>query len=71
MKGLGGWHRLWIVVSVAWILFCGLVAYEAFGGRVLDSQDRRFILVFFLGPPAVLYAVGLGGRWIYKGFKRG
>jgi hypothetical protein len=57
---IGGWTRLWIALSVPWVLFFG-----TFG---LMGAANDLIWPFTVVPPMLLYATGLTVRWIARGF---
>ena len=60
-KGLGGWTRLWIGLSVVWI------SVLSFLFMVSDSIGF-FELVAILGPPIALGGFFLFVEWVFKGF---
>jgi len=65
---LGGWHRLWIFLSVIYLLIGTLYILTIFseydvGDIILGT------LIFGIAPCIILYALGWAVRWVYKGFK--
>ena len=70
---IGGWTRIWIVISELWIGFCllGLVTGGLSGATTGEAVSAVFL--FGLCPPLVLYVFGWGAnwavRWIVRGFR--
>jgi hypothetical protein len=64
---LNGWQRLWVVVSVVWILYL-VVAGVADG---IDSEQVLPVLMALFLVPAFLYAIGAAVAWIRRGFTGG
>lgn len=66
VKKLNGWQRLWVVLSVLWI-----VAYHigALGFDLVSSVPIPMYLAHMFVPPALAYGVGLTVVWIRKGFQ--
>ncbi len=63
-----GWHRLWVLASIAWILGWGvyLSLYTIQFGE--PTKDLPTIPVILLGPPAALLAFGRATHWAFRGF---
>ena len=57
---MGGWTRLWLALSVPWVLLCGTAG--------LTGTANDLIWPFAFVPPMLLYATGLTVRWIARGF---
>ena len=57
---MGGWTRLWIALSVPWVL--------VFGTAGLMGAGNNLVWPFAFVPPLLLYAIGLTVRWIARGF---
>jgi hypothetical protein len=88
---LGGWTRLWILVSAIWLVIVGahtahemvivthtpqLVASEPLppdnGPTVFYYPKLRALrdgLLVWSLPTIVIYALGKGMRWVWRGFK--
>ena len=62
---LGGWTRLWIVISVSWMALW----------MVFDIASAQSSVGYWVGkvgigliPPLLLYGFGWTVRWIVRGF---
>ena len=68
-KKLGGWMRLWTVVSVLWsfyiLLFMGMTW---FANGDFDTSDASIGVIIWLAPPAFLLVLGRALNWVYRGF---
>jgi hypothetical protein len=64
-----GMIRIWILVSVAWIM--GWVIYLAVYGLQsgLKTGDLPAIPVLLIGPPIALLLFGLAAGWAFRGFR--
>jgi hypothetical protein len=64
-----GLFRLWLLVSVAWILAWGVYSIlSAIAHAFMTPEDFLARLVVFFGPPLALLVVGLAARWAIQGF---
>ena len=90
-KRLGGWTRLWIVVSVIWLVAVVVDTYwdlwqpsryfilyyqasdekgDPVGPRIDYHGPRvRRILHRWLPPTVAALGLGLGTRWVWRGFR--
>ena len=69
---IGGWTRLWIVISGLWFGFCLLSLFAGGPVRWTGVEAVQFLFYLVLGPPLVLYVFGWVAnwavRWIVRGF---
>jgi len=64
-----GFFRLWLVLSVPWIVGSVIVAfYEMWAGN-WSFSEMLFVLAFDLALPVTVYVLGLIVAWVTKGFK--
>ena len=63
MPNLTGKQRFWVVVAVAWIVFC-FFAIEPWQDR-FPSGDWKAFLTFGTGPVAFVLAI----IWVRRGFQ--
>lgn len=78
-RPLGGWTRLWIVVSAVWVAFFTLASlprfpFEATGPTSHAEQIGGWIGGWAIGAalfPGILFATGYAVAWVYGGFFRG
>ncbi len=69
LKDLNGWQRLWVVVSVLWLLFLALFAAAAIeSGRV---PPLGLLALIWVVTSVGLYLLALGVGWVWRGFKEG
>jgi hypothetical protein len=64
-----GTFRVWILVSVAWIM--GWIIYlimDGLQGGFKSRGDFMVIPVLLLGPPIALLLFGLATGWAFRGF---
>ena len=68
---IGGWRRLWLVISVPWVAVVGPVSFG-----ILLSEDAwplvsqiAAALALTAIPPLVLYVFGWAVGWIVRGFR--
>lgn len=59
-----GFRRLWLVVSVIWLIGAGMVVSE-----YRDDAARSFFLLGFL-PVVAVYVIGAAFVWVIEGFAR-
>lgn len=68
-----GWLRIWVVVSVIWLIPCfiagGVMVVDAIENSSLPSGDGVLILVALMAVPLALYGLGETVAWIHRGFK--
>jgi hypothetical protein len=65
-----GMFRIWILVSVAWIM--GWIIYlimDGLQGGFKSRGDFLVIPVLLLGPPVALLLFGIATGWAFRGFK--
>lgn len=64
-----GMFRLWILVSVAWMMgWVIFFAIEFINGES-SSRDFMAVTVVLFGPPIALLLLGLATRWAFRGFE--
>jgi hypothetical protein len=66
---LNGWQRIFVVVSVLWVL---AVVWQ-FSAALAPSGNPPVrvagLLAFCLVPPATVYGLGLVAAWVGRGFR--
>lgn len=62
LKRLNGWQRLFVVVSVVWLVAALFMA------EVLGVSGRNGLL-FMIVPPFAVYLLWRSGGWVWQGFK--
>ena len=68
-KKLGGWMRLWTVVSVLWSFYILLfMVMTWFANGDFDTSDTSIGVIIWLAPPAFLLVLGQALNWVYRGF---
>jgi hypothetical protein len=73
-----GLFRLWVVLSVVWVLLVGVVIdLEWLERRTLrpdtlsfDAYDLAEVAIFAIVPPAGVLALGAALFWAARGFKK-
>jgi hypothetical protein len=60
-EGLGGWWRLWLVITASMLAYLLLVAVVGNGSFWLAASIVSGIWAFML-------VVGLATRWVWRGF---
>lgn len=60
---LNGWRRLWLLLTVLWLLFGVGVAKQQ-----MSEGERTFIIAFFIAAPIAAYLVAWGIAWVRRGF---
>ena len=60
---LNGWQKLWVVMTLSWIIFVVVFAYKA--GEEVNLQMFMESLIL----PVALYFLGLLVSWMIRGFK--
>ena len=63
-----GAFRVWVLISLAWIMACALYCTISNLHDGLWKAAAIKIPVALCGPPAALLVVGLGTKWAVKGF---
>jgi len=67
LKNLNGWQRLWVLVSVLWVLFLALFAAANIeSGRV---PQLGLLALIWVVTSVGLYLLGLAVVWVWRGFK--
>jgi len=64
---LNGWQRLWVFLSVPFVIAGLVVFYDAI--VKLSSSDLGAAFGIGLAWPATMYAIGWGVAWVRRGFK--
>lgn len=64
-KRLGGWTRVWIVISLLWVAMLA----SAFIIIGTDNHMPLQVIAILFSPLAALFAFGKVVYWIYKGFR--
>ena len=64
-----GFIRVWVVLSVGWIMLLMTVdlSQNGFWGFLSKLNSRSFML--FILPPVLLLGIGYSLRWIFRGFR--
>ena len=62
---LNGWQRLWVVMTLSWIIFVAVLAYRASEGVSLFHVFKESLIL-----PIALYLLGLLVAWVIRSFKR-
>lgn len=65
---MSGWLRLWILVSIIWVIPSGAIGFLFY----IDASFLAGFLAFtvtWLVPIALLYFLGLGIAWVARGFR--
>ena len=68
---LNGWQRLWVVVSALWLIGSGVLIVALTLDDPAWRPEWRYvgsILLLWLLPPLLLYALGVAAGWVYRGF---
>lgn len=63
-----GFRRLWLIVSVLWLLFVGLASWRRTAG-VLSEFIPTFMQIGVL-PVIVFYVLGVICVWVVEGFAK-
>ena len=65
-----GMFRVWILVSVAWIMaWIIYLTMHGLQGGLKVPGDVLAIPVLLLGPPVALLLFGIAAGWAFRGFK--
>jgi len=85
LRQLGGWHRLWIVLALAWTIGVGISTWKTWPDFFTQYEIRedgalahprtgpeaaQTALMLWLVPPVTIYGLVLAGRWVYRGFRQ-
>jgi hypothetical protein len=63
-----GLFRVWVLFTVLWCGYVGLVAYSSWNDAS-RGIDWWFYLPIAIGVPALVFVLGWLGFWIEKGFR--
>ena len=64
-----GLFRLWVLISVAWMMgWVIFFAIELAAGQS-TSRDLLALPVVLFGPPIALLVIGIATRWAFQGFE--
>lgn len=70
-KKLGGWHRLWLLLSFIWLLIVLIIMIVLFPEAEGDYARLAGVMVLILFIPIVaLYTFGWALGWVIRGFKK-
>lgn len=65
-----GMFRIWIVLSVAWIMGWSIeLVMRGIQGDFKTANDVLVVPVLLAGPPIALLLFGLATAWAFRGFK--
>jgi hypothetical protein len=67
MTTLNGWQRLWLLASILWAV--AILALTGTPDRGWTMQSALFGVRLWIVPVAAVYAFGLGGAWVMRGFQ--
>lgn len=67
MTTLNGWQRLWLLASILWAV--AILALTGTPDRGWTMQSALFVVRLWIVPVAAVYAFGLGGAWVMRGFQ--
>lgn len=69
IRSQAGWHRLWAVCSLGWLVFMTYVIYDKFS-RVIANAPGSLLEAAFLVllPPLCLLGAGHLVAWVIRGF---
>ena len=62
---LNGWQKVWVVMTLSWIIFVAVLAYRESEGVSLFRVFQESIIL-----PIALYLLGLLVAWVIRSLKR-
>ncbi len=65
-----GLFRVWVLVSVAWVLGWAIyMVIDAIREGPKNTRDLLVIPVVLIGPPMALLVFGFAAGWAFRGFR--
>lgn len=66
---LGGWRRLWVVLSVLWVAWMARQLVLTYPGETA-AGTLVYGSAWAFGAPLVVYLIGLVAAWVVRGFRQ-
>ena len=63
-----GWQRLWMVAPVLWVAWMAR-QFAHVASAAMPSEGLAFAIGWAVGPPAIVYVMGIVAAWVARGFR--